>query len=385
MSADAYAAATPDPIPQLDLAAQYAAIGGDVREAVERVLASQQFILGREGAALEEEVAQLCSVAHGVGVGSGTDALVLALRACGVRAGDEVILPPFTFVATGSAVSALGAVPVFADIHPNTYNINPAEVERRVTTRTRAIVVVHLYGLAADMDPIIALARAKKLPVIEDAAQAIGATYKGRRTGALGDIACFSFYPTKNLGACGDAGMVVTNSPELAARVRILRNHGQKEKYVSSEAGWNNRLDELQAAILRVKLRHLPKWQRARQKHAAEYTRYFSQIPGVMPPLAPEGYEHVYHQYTIRVEDRAALQRLLTGQKIGSAVYYPVPLHLQPLYTSLGYKRGDFPHSEHASQEVLSLPMYPELQPEQLERVAETVVEFVRSEGHRPK
>ena len=385
MSADAHAALSPETVPQLDLAAQYAAIGGEIRAAVERVLASQQFILGREGAAFEKEVAQFCGVAHGVGVGSGTDALVLALRACGVRAGDEVILPPFTFVATGSAVSALGAVPVFADIHPNTYNINPAELERRTTSRTRAIVAVHLYGLAADMDPIMAFARAKKLPVIEDAAQAIGAAYKGRHTGALGDIACFSFYPTKNLGACGDAGMVVTNSQELAARVRILRNHGQTEKYISNEAGWNNRLDELQAAILRVKLRHLPKWQRARQAHAAEYTRYFSQIPGVMPPLAPEGYEHVYHQYTIRVEDRAALRRLLTEQKIGSAVYYPVPLHLQPLYASLGYKRGDLPHSEHASQEVLSLPMYPELRPEQLKRVAETVVEFARSEGQRPK
>jgi dTDP-4-amino-4,6-dideoxygalactose transaminase len=385
MSADAHAALTPQPIPQLDLAAQYAAIGGEIREAAERVLASQQFILGSEGAALEAEIAQLCGVAHGVGVGSGTDALVLALRACGVRAGDEVILPPFTFVATGSAVSALGAVPVFADIHPNTYNINPAELERRITPRTRAIVVVHLYGLVADMDPIMTFARARKLPVIEDAAQAIGAAYKGRRAGALGDIACFSFYPTKNLGACGDAGMVVTNSEELAARVRILRNHGQKEKYVSSEAGWNNRLDELQAAILRVKLRYLPKWQGARQAHAAEYTGFFSQIPGIMPPLAPEGYEHVYHQYTIRVEDRDALQRLLTQQKIGSAVYYPVPLHLQPLYASLGYQRGDLPHAEHAAREVLSLPMYPELRSEQVKRVAETVVEFVKSEGHRPK
>jgi dTDP-4-amino-4,6-dideoxygalactose transaminase len=385
MSADAPAAATPEPIPQLDLAAQYAAVGGEIREAVKRVLESQQFILGREGAALEAGIAQLCGVAHGVGVGSGTDALVLALRACGVRAGDEVILPPFTFVATGSAVSALGAIPVFADIHPNTYNINPAELERRITPRTRAIVVVHLYGLVADMDPVMTFARARKLPVIEDAAQAIGAAYRGQRAGALGNAACFSFYPTKNLGACGDAGMVVTNSQELADKVRILRNHGQKEKYISSEAGWNNRLDELQAAILRVKLRHLPNWQRARQAHAAEYTSYFSQLPGIMPPLAPEGYEHVYHQYTIRVENRDALQRLLTQQKIGSAVYYPVPLHLQPLYASLGYKRGDFPHAEHASHEVLSLPMYPELRTEQVNRVAETVVEFVKSEGHRPK
>ncbi len=377
MSANPLAASLA-PIPQLDLAAQYAAIGGEIREAVERVLASQQFILGGEGEALEEEVARLCGVAHGIGVGSGTDALVLALRTCGVAAGDEVILPPFTFVATGSAVSALGAHPIFADIHPNTYNIDPAQLERRVTPRTRAIVVVHLYGLAADMDPILEFARRRNLPVVEDAAQAIGAAYKGRRTGSLGDVACFSFYPTKNLGACGDAGMIVTNSAERAARLRILRNHGQKEKYVSSEPGWNGRLDEIQAAILRVKLRHLSAWQRARQAHAAEYTRHFSQIPGIMPPLIPEGYEHVFHQYTIRVEERDALRKVLEEKKIGSAVYYPVPLHLQPLYASLAHKIGDFPHAEHAAQEVLSLPMYPELRPAQLARVAEAVTDFVR-------
>src|SRR6202163_630388 len=263
MSADAHAAATPEPIPQLDLAAQYAAVGGEIREAVERVLLSQQFILGREGTALEEEIARFCGVAHAVGTGSGTDALVLALRSCGVAAGDEVILPPFTFVATGSAVSAVGAKPVFADIHPSTYNLDPAQLERRVTPRAKAIVVVHLYGLAADMDPIVDFARKKNLPVVEDSAQAIGAGYKGRRTGSLGDVACFSFYPTKNLGAYGDAGMVVTNSAELAARIRTLRNHGQSAKYLSSEPGLNSRLDELQAAILRVKLRHLPDWKGA--------------------------------------------------------------------------------------------------------------------------
>src|SRR5712664_1151191 len=207
-----------EPVPQLDLSAQYAAIGGEIRTALERVMASQQFVLGREGAAFEEEIARLCGVAHGVGTGSGTDALVMALRSVGVAVGDDVILPPFTFVATGSAVSALGAHPVFADIHPNTYNIDPAQLERRVTARTRAIVVVHLYGLAADMDPILEFARKRTLPVVEDAAQAIGAAYKGRRTGSLGDVACFSFYPTKNLGACGDAGMIVTNSAERAAR-----------------------------------------------------------------------------------------------------------------------------------------------------------------------
>jgi dTDP-4-amino-4,6-dideoxygalactose transaminase len=378
MSANPYLAATQEPVPQLDLAAQYAAIGAEIRVAVERVLASQQFVLGREGAAFEQEIAKLCGVAHGIGTGSGTDALMLALRACGVAAGDEVLLPPFTFVATGSAVSALGAKPVFADIHPNTYNIDPAGLERRVTPRTRAIVVVHLYGLAADMDPILAFARGRNLPVIEDNAQAIGAGYKGRRTGSLGDAACLSFYPTKNLGAYGDAGMVVTNFAELDARIRLLRNHGQAQRYVSSEPGWNGRLDELQAAILRVKLRHLPEWQRARQTHAAEYTRQFSRIPGVMPPIAPEGYEHVFHQYTIRVEHRDALHKVLTERKIGSSVYYPVPLHLQPLYAPLGHKVGDFPHAERAAQEVLSLPMYPELRTEQISRVTETISDFLR-------
>src|SRR6267143_3955766 len=303
-------------VPQLDLAAQYAAIGREIRAAVEKVLASQQFVLGPEGAALEQEIARLCGVAHGVGVGSGTDALVVALRACGVGPNDEVLLPPFTFVATGSAVSALGAVPVFADIRPETYNVDPAELERRVTPRTRAIVVVHLYGLPADMDPILAFAKSRKLPVIEDNAQAIGASYKGRPTGSMADVACLSFYPTKNLGAYGDAGMVVTNSAEIAARVRTLRNHGQSAKYLSSEPGWNSRLDEIQAAILRVKLGHLANWQRARQGHAAAYNRLFSQIPGVMPPLAPEGFEHVYHQYTIRVEKRDALQKFLSERKI---------------------------------------------------------------------
>src|SRR5947209_1320824 len=367
-----------EPVPQLDLSAQYAAIGAEIRTAVERVMASQRFVLGREGAALEEEIANLCGVAHGVGVASGTDAMILALRACGVQAGDEVLLPSFSFVATGSAVSALGARPVFADIRPETYNIDPAQLERRVTPRTRAIIVVHLYGLAADMDPILAFAKWRDLPVIEDNAQAIGASYKGRRTGSMGDAACVSFYPTKNLGAYGDAGMVVTNSAEIAVRVRMLRNHGQSAKYLSTEPGWNSRLDEIQAAILRVKLRHLSNWQRARQSLAAEYNRLFSQIPGVMPPLAPDGFEHVYHQYTIRIEQRDALHKFLSERKIGSTVYYPYPLHLQPLYSTLGHKAGDFPHSERAAQEVLSLPMYPELRKEQIARVVETIAEFLK-------
>jgi dTDP-4-amino-4,6-dideoxygalactose transaminase len=377
MSAHPQTTSLLEPVPQLDLAAQYAAIGGEIRTAVEGVLASQQFIFGREGSAFEQEIAQLCGVAQSVGVASGTDALILALRACGVRAGDEVLIPPFTFVATGSAVSALGAKPVFADIRPDTYNLDPSDLARRVTPRTRAIIAVHLYGLACDMDPILDFARAHKLRVIEDNAQSIGAKYKGRRTGSLGDAACLSFYPTKNLGAYGDAGMVVTNSSEMAARLKSLRNHGQSGKYVSSEPGWNSRLDEIQAAILRVKLRHLPEWQRARQAHAAAYAKLLLGIPGVAPPLTPEGYEHVFHQYTVRVERRDALVQLLSKRKIGSAVYYPVPLHLQPLYASLGHKAGDFPHAEHAAQEVLSLPMFPELRSEQIARVADAVSEFV--------
>jgi dTDP-4-amino-4,6-dideoxygalactose transaminase len=364
-------------VPQLDLAAQYDVIGADIRAAIEKVLRSQQFILGGEGAALEAEIASVCGAAHGIGVASGTDALILALRACDVHAGDEVIIPPFTFVATASAVNAIGAKPVFADIRPDTYNIDPSDLPRRVTRKTKAIIAVHLYGLSADMDPILEFARAKDLRVIEDNAQSLGAIYKGRRTGSLSDAACISFYPTKNLGAYGDAGMIVTNSSEKAARLRRLRNHGQSGKYVSSEAGWNSRLDEIQAAILRVKLRYLPEWQRARQAHAGVYSKLLLGVPGIAPPLVPENYGHAFHQYTIRVEQRDALQQFLSERSIGSAVYYPIPLHLQPLYSSLGHKAGYFPHAEHAAQEVISLPMYPELRSEQIARVAEAVTEFV--------
>jgi len=377
MSAHPLPTSSVDAVPQFDLAAQYAAIGAEVREAIDHVLSSRQFILGREGAALEAEIAQLCGVAHGVAVASGTDALILALRSCGVHAGDEVIIPPFTFVATASAVSAIGAQPVFADIRPDTYNIDPSDLARRVTPKTKAIIAVHLYGLSADMDPIANFAREKNLRLIEDNAQSIGARYKSRPTGSLGDVACLSFYPTKNLGACGDAGMVVTNSAEMAARLRTLRNHGQSSKYVSTEPGWNSRLDEIQAAILRVKLRHLAEWQRARQAHAAAYSKLLLGIPGIAPPLVPENYEHVFHQYTIRVEQRDVLQRAMASRSIGSAVYYPVPLHLQPLYSTLGHKPGDFPHAEHAAKEVLSLPMFPEVRAEQIERVAAAVAEFV--------
>src|SRR5713101_1254851 len=268
-------------IPHLDLRAQFAALMDEICSAMDDVLASQQFILGEQGAALEEEIARLCGAGHAVGLASGTDALIFALRACRVGAGDEVLLPPFTFVATGSAVSALGARPVFVDIDPETFNLDPKGLERRINPKTRAIIAVHLYGLPADMEPILSLARAHKLPVIEDAAQAIGARYKGRPVGSLGDAGCLSFYPTKNLGAYGDGGMLVTNSAEIAERLRPLRNHGQTGKYVSREPGLNSRLDEMQAAVLRVKLRHLSEWQKARQQHAAEYNKLLAGIPGV--------------------------------------------------------------------------------------------------------
>ena len=363
-------------VPQMDLSAQYAAIGAEIRDAVTSVLASQHFVLGKEGTAFEQEIAKLCSVRHGVGVASGTDSLILALRAVGVKAGDEVILPPFTFVATGSAVSALSARPIFADIDPATFNISAARIEQRITSRTRAIIVVHLFGLAADMDAVRAVAAKHRLPIVEDNAQAIGATYKGRPTGSLGDIACLSFYPTKNLGAYGDAGMITTDSPELDAHLRTLRNHGQASRYNSVEPGWNSRLDEIQAAILRVKLRHLKEWERLRRAHAAQYTKLLAGIVEVQTPQVPSTCEHVFHQYTIRAQRREELQRFLTDRKIGNAVYYPVPLHLQPIYANQGFPAGCLPESEKAAAEVVSLPMFPELRPEQIERVSSVIAEF---------
>jgi dTDP-4-amino-4,6-dideoxygalactose transaminase len=369
---------TLEPINQFDLLGQFALIGSEIREAVERVLASQQLVLGKEGAVLENELAAFCGVAHGVGVASGTDALILALRACNVYPGDEVLIPTMTFVATASAVNVLGARPVFADVDRVTLNLEAAEVRRRITPKTKAIIAVHLHGLSADMDPLREIAKAYKLPLIEDNAQAIGASYKGRRTGSLADIACISFYPTKNLGAAGDGGMIVTNSPELDAHLRTLRNHGQASRYISTEPGWNSRLDEIQAAILRVKLRHLPNWQKARQANAAKYSSLLSSVKGIRTPFIPQGYEHVFHQYTIRCDRRDALQKFLADRKIGSTIYYPIPLHLQPLYASLGHKPGDFPNAEHVAGEILSLPMYPELPADKIERVAATIAEFAR-------
>ena len=373
----------------LDLRAQFETIAPEIRAAIEEVLTAQQFVLGAQGDALEREIADACDVRFAVGLASGTEALELGLHACGVKAGDEVIVPAFTFIATGSAVSALGARPVFADIEPATFNLDPDQIEARITPRTRAIIAVHLFGLSADMDPILAVAGKHGIPVIEDNAQSFGATYRGRKTGSMGRLGCLSFYPSKNLGAYGDAGMIVTSDEKLAARLRALRNHGQTGQYLSTERGWNSRLDELQAAILRVKLRHMADWTASRQTLARLYDSLLGDLPGIVIPHVPPGREHVYYLYTIRVEGRAGgkttmseqgnevrsdlVQQRLKEHGIASMVYYPVPLHLQPLYASLGGKPGELRVSERAAREVLSIPLYPELTREQIERVAQEV------------
>jgi dTDP-4-amino-4,6-dideoxygalactose transaminase len=382
-------------IPMLDLRAEFESIAPEIRAAVEEVLTAQQFILGPQGEALEREIAEACGVPYAVGLASGTEALELGLHACGVKAGDEVIVPTFTFIATGSAVSALGARPVFVDIEPATFNLDPDQIEARITQRTRAIIAVHLFGLSADMDPILAVAEKHGIPVIEDNAQSFGATYRGRKTGSMGRLGCLSFYPSKNLGAYGDAGMIVTSDEKLAARLHALRNHGQTGQYLSTERGWNSRLDELQAAILRVKLRHLPEWTATRLAHARLYDSLLKDLPGIVLPRVPPGREHVYYLYTIRVEGRAGgsprandrgdevrsdlVQQRLKERGVASMVYYPVPLHLQPLYALLGGKPGELRVSERAAREVLSIPLYPEMTHEQIERVAEAVRDAART------
>jgi dTDP-4-amino-4,6-dideoxygalactose transaminase len=364
-----------DSIPPLDLKAQFASIKNEITEAVSAVLEAQHFILGPQVQALEAEVATYCGTRFGVGVASGTDALLLALHACGVGPGHEVLLPTFSFIATADTVSLLGAVPVFVDIDPATFNIDTAQLRKKISKRAKAIVPVHLYGQPADMDPIVSFAREHGLKIIEDNAQAIGAKYKGKKTGALGDLGCISFFPSKNLGGYGDGGMVVTNSEEYAKRLRALRSHGSTKKYFSTEQGWNSRLDEIQAAVLRVKLRHLDAWGAARRKNAATYDRLLKDIAGVTPPVQASWAEHVYHQYTIRLRDRDRVQSYLSDRNIGSTVYYPVPMHLQPMYEKLAYKAGDLPESERAAREVLSLPIYAELTGDQINRVVEAIAE----------
>lgn len=360
----------------LDLKAQYLALKTELDRAVLDVMASGHFILGENVQALEKEIAAYCGCQYGIGVASGTDALRLAFAALDIGPGDEVITTPFTFIATANTISRAGARPVFVDIEPRTYNLDPAKIEAAITERTKAIVPVHLYGQPADMDPIMAIARRHGLKVVEDSAQAIGAVYHGRRIGSFGDVSCLSFYPTKNLGAYGDGGMVTTNDAEIADKVDILRRHGGKRRYYHEVLGFNSRLDEIQAAILRVKLPHLDRWEERRREIARHYDNLLADVPEVVTPFVLPGVQHVYHQYTIRARSRDDLAKYLQEQGIGSMIYYPLPLHLQKMYDSLGYAEGDLPESERAAREVLSLPMYPELGEEQIERIAGAIRSF---------
>ncbi|MCS7048544.1 MAG: DegT/DnrJ/EryC1/StrS family aminotransferase [Verrucomicrobiae bacterium] len=363
-------------VPLLDLKAQYATIREEVRKALDEVCESQHFILGPEVEKLEQNVAAYSGCAHGIGVSSGTDALLVALMAIEVKPGDEVITTPYSFFATAGVIARLGARPVFVDIEPKTYNINPALIERAITSRTRAIIPVHLFGQCADMDSILDVARRHQLPVIEDAAQAIGAQYDGKRAGSMGTVGCFSFFPSKNLGGFGDGGMVVTNDATLAERVRVLRVHGSKPKYYHQLVGGNFRLDALQAAVLNVKFKYLDAWTAGRQRNAAFYDRAFADLPLQRPAAVRH---HIYNQYIIRTKRRDELQAFLKAAGIGTEIYYPVPLHLQKCFADLGYRQGDFPEAEAAARETLALPIYPELKEEQLAYVVDCVRQFFRS------
>ncbi len=369
-------------VPLLDLQAQYAAIKHEIEPVVQQVLESQRFILGPEVQAFEQEVAGYSGTAFAIGVSSGTDAILLSLMAAGVGPGNEVITTPYTFFATAGSISRVGATPVFVDIDPTTYNLDPGLIEAEITPQTKAIIPVHLYGQCAEMKPIIEIADKYHLIVIEDAAQAIGAEYGGmeagvtHRAGSMGPFGCFSFFPSKNLGAFGDGGMVVTSDEALAQRVKHLRGHGGKDKYHNYLIGMNGRLDALQAAILRVKLTHLDEWSEARRRHAQYYNEAFQTLEQVQTPYTVPGNCHIYNQYVIRVPRRDDLQAYLTEQHIGNALYYPVPLHLQECYDRLGYQETDFPEAEKAARETIALPVYPELTQKQQDYVIETIQRF---------
>jgi dTDP-4-amino-4,6-dideoxygalactose transaminase len=374
-------------IPMLDLSRQYAGIRGEVLAAISRVCDSQRYILGEEVTAFEREFAQICGTTEAVGCASGTDALWLALVAAGVNPGDAVITTPFSFFATASSILRAGAKPVFADVHPETLNLDPAKVEQRLKTSfAKAVMPVHLYGQCADMDGFARLAGEFKLQIVEDAAQAVGATWNGRRAGSLGAAAAFSFYPTKNLSAFGDAGAATTNDARMAEHMRSLRNHGGKQRYYHEEIGANSRLDAIQAAVLRVKMPHLPRWNEARHERARTYGRLLTQAgltktgTSAAPPVKllstiPGAY-HIYHQYVVRVRDRDKLRALLSERGIGSEIYYPIPLHLQKCFAYLGYAPGDLPEAEQAALDVLALPIFAELEEDEQRQVVESMAEF---------
>ncbi|GKV66226.1 MULTISPECIES: DegT/DnrJ/EryC1/StrS aminotransferase family protein [unclassified Sporosarcina] len=365
-------------VKMLDLSQQYKSIREDILYILDEVMSSSQFILGNHVKQLEQDIAEMSNTTNGIGVGNGSDAIHIALQAADVGEGDEVIVPSFTFFATAGAVARANATPVFVDIDPITYNINPSKIEAAITEKTKAIIAVHLYGQMADMDLIMNIAKKHNLHVIEDAAQAMGATYNGKQVGEMSSAATYSFFPTKNLGAYGDGGMIVTNNEEIAELARVIRVHGSKPKYHHHVLGYNSRLDEMQAAILSVKLPHLSSWSDNRRNHAAYYTERLNTLVGgsVLTPVEIVGRHHVYHQYTLRVQRREELQTFLKEQGIATMVYYPIPLHLQPVFKDLGYQEGDLPETEKAAKEVLSLPMFPELKREQQDYVIEKIAEF---------
>jgi dTDP-4-amino-4,6-dideoxygalactose transaminase len=357
-------------IPFLDLKAQYQSIKSEIDAAVLGVLASGQYILGEEVVRLEQEFADFCNVKHAIAVNTGTSALHLSLLAAGVGPGDEVITVPFTFVATVSAICYAGARPVFVDVEPTTLTMDAAQLEAKITSRTKAIIPVHLYGQMADMDAIKAIADHYRIPIIEDACQAHGARYKGARAGSIGTSGCFSFYPGKNLGACGEGGIVVTNSDDQAKAMRMLRDWGQEQRYHHLLKGFNYRMDAIQGAILRIKLRHLETWTEARRTHGRRYSSLLAGVKHLKTPVEAAERRHVYHVYAIRSSDRDVLQRTLTAEGIQSGLHYPIPVHLQKAHADLGHQAGDFPVSEAAAREVLSLPIYPEMPAWHVDQVA---------------
>jgi len=361
-------------IPLVDLKAQYNSIKPEIDNAIQGVLDSTSFIMGEELERFEEEFALFCNTKYAIGVANGSDALILALRACDISKGDEVITVPHTFIATTEAITHVGGKIVFVDINSKTYTIDVSKIEDKITKKTRAIIPVHLYGQPADMDPIIELAKKYNLKIIEDAAQAHGAEYKDKKVGSIGDVACFSFYPGKNLGAYGDAGIITTNSEEIAKKVKLLRNHGRiTKKYEHEIEGYSSRLDNLQATILRVKLKYLNQWNGMRRKNARKYNELLSNIGGIITPCEADYAKHVYHLYVIRTEDRDQLKEDLKTNGVTTGIHYPIPLHLQPAYNYLGYKRGDFSITEECSNEILSLPMYAELSEDQIVEIVELI------------
>ena len=366
-------------VPLLDLKGQYAPLKDEIMKEIEEVCDSQMFILGPKVEKLEREIAQYCGCAYACGMSSGSDALLAALMVEGIGHGDEVITTPFTFFATAGAISRLGAKPVFVDIHPRVFNIDPSLIEKKITKRTKAIIPVHLFGQSASMDPIMEIATRKKLVVIEDAAQAIGSEYEGRRVGSIGHYGCLSFFPSKNLGCFGDGGMITTNDPERFERLKIFRNHGMNPKYYHKFVGGNFRLDALQAAVLSVKLKRLDEWTTSRQRNAADYRNLFAESSigekVALPMKAEYRTRHIYNQFSILVRDgkRDLVRDALTKAGVGSDIYYPVPLHLQECFKDLGHKPGDFPHSESVAKEILALPIYPESTPEQRKYVVSTI------------